>query len=128
MAFAVIVALLLRGKYYKRVLLLAPLNLAISLLAFLATKTSPENCNSYSQNCSLGSDIFRGFVFVSVLNIIATAAIWSLAFAKKEGTDQSNDKEGLRNILAASGAVIVFGVVAFVILFVAVVIYALTQI
>jgi hypothetical protein len=104
--FPAIVALVLKGKYFKLVLGLALLNIAV---AVIAQKHNPDATTQY--------------LVISTFNIIFACIIWYLAFKRKTETIFDGSNETARRLLSAAGWVIVLAVVAFIASFIYLITY-----
>ena len=124
--FPAIVSIALRGKYFKLVLSLSLLNIVIAAIAFV-----PSNRDH--------SGIYG---LISLFNILFGIVLWQLAFKRKDpvplvydpaagpivGSQLAleNNHEGLRKFFAASGGLLAFGIIGFVVLIVVIFIAALS--
>ena len=99
--FPAIVAIVLKGKYFKLVLGLTLINIAV---AVIAQKHNPDATTQY--------------LVISTLNIIFACIIWYLAFKRKTESVLSGGKETARKLLSTGGWVIVLGVIAIIVAFV----------
>jgi hypothetical protein len=99
--FPAIVAVILKGKYFKLVLGLALINIAV---AVIAQKHNPDATTQY--------------LVISTFNIIFACIIWYLAFKRKAELVFSGNKETARKILSAGGWVIVLGVISIIAAFI----------
>ena len=99
--FPAIVALILRGKYFKFILELVLVNIAV---AVAAQKHNPTATTQY--------------LVISTFNIILACIIWYLAFKRKTDQYIGNNEETARKLLGAGGWLIVLGTIAVIAAFI----------
>ena len=141
-SFTAVVSLLLKGKYAKIAFVLSVLNIAIAIAAFMTIHFPENQCraNPYATDCGKHSGLY---LLISLFNFVFGIIIWYLAFQRKETAPivydpaspvvgsqlelQNKKEEGLRKLLKASGSLVTFGIIGFVVLIVVIFAVALSQ-
>jgi hypothetical protein len=118
------------------------LNIAIAIAAFITIHFPENQCraNPYVTDCGKHSGLY---LLISLFNLVFGVIIWHLAFQRKEPAPivddpsspivgsqlalQNNKEEGLRKFLKASGSLVTFGIIGFVVLILVIFAVALSQ-